>query len=99
MSNYEEDELLSIAKMGVDAEAFMRTPLGRFLQKKAQDEIDAATNELIDAKPEDVELGREIRNRIHIAAMFLTWMRESINGGRAAYDQLKETEDQERHSG
>jgi hypothetical protein len=86
----EADELLSIARMGVDAEAFVRTPLGKFLMDKADSEIMDATSELIGADPEDVKANRDIRNRIHVANMFRTWMRDAIEIGRAAHEQLSD---------
>ena len=86
------DELLSIARMGVDAEAFVRTPLGRFLVGKADREIAEATTELIAADPEDAKANRELRNRIHVASMFREWMRDAIEIGHAAHDQLQDLE-------
>ena len=65
-----DDELLSMARMGIDAESFMRTPLGKFLLKKANDEIAVAIEELIDVDPTDVKEATAIRNRIHVARMF-----------------------------
>jgi len=92
----EADELLSIARMGVDAEAFVRTPLGKFLVSKADREIAAATDELVAADPEDVKKNRDLRNRIHVANMFVTWLRDAIEIGRAAHDQLSELDDYSR---
>ena len=91
MSN--DDELLSLARMGVDAESFMGTTLGKFLTMKAAAEIDAATAELIAADPDDVKANTDLRNQINVAGMFLTWMRESISIGRAAHEQLKMLEE------
>lgn len=88
----QDDELLSMARMGIDAESFMRTPLGKFLIKKADDEIAAATEELIEADSSDTKVNTEIRNRIHIARMFKVWMCDSITIGHSAHDQLKELE-------
>ncbi len=88
----QDDELLSMARMGIDAESFMRTPLGQFLIKKASNEIAAATEELIEADPSDIKVNTEIRNRIHVARMFIVWLGDSIAAGRSAHEQLKELE-------
>ena len=80
-----DDELLSMARMGIDAESFMRTPLGKFLLKKA-------IEELIDVDPTDVKEATAIRNRIHVARMFKVWMSDAITIGHSAHDQLKELE-------
>lgn len=87
-----DDELLSMARMGIDAESFMRTPLGKFLSKKADDEIAAATEELIETEPSEIKTATEIRNRIHVARMFIVWLRDAITIGHSAHDQLKELE-------
>ena len=88
-----DDELLSLARLGVDAESFMGTKLGKFLAMKAASEIEAATAELIAADPDDLKANTVLRNQINVAGMFLTWMNESISIGRAAHEQLKMLED------
>ena len=90
---HEDEELLSLARMGVDAESFMGTKLGKFLTMKAMAEIEAATAELIAADPYDGKANTDLRNQINVAGMFLTWLRESINIGHVAHDQLKALEE------
>lgn len=86
-------DLLSVARTGIDAEAFARSDIGKFLIGKAQAEIDAATSELIDADPANYQINREIRNKIHVARMFLVWLSEAIEVGRHAHDQIREMDD------
>lgn len=78
--------------MGIDAESFIRTPLGKFLIRKADNEIAAATEELIETEPIDIKAATEIRNRIHVARMFKVWLGDAIAIGHSAHDQLKELE-------
>jgi len=87
-----DNDLLGVARTGIDAEAFSRSDIGRFLIQKAQSEIDAETAALIDADPSDVKLNTDIRNRIHVAKMFLVWLDEAILVGRHAHDELRELE-------
>ena len=89
----EEDELLSLARMGVDAESFMGTKLGKFLAMKATREIESATADLISADPADLKSNTDLRNQINVAGMFLTWLHESINIGLSAHEQLKALEE------
>lgn len=93
----QETELIELAKLGIEAEAFLSSPLGRFLMKKADDEEAAATVELIETPPTDIEKNREIRNQIHVARMFKVWINESVQCGRAAHAQLQQLEDMARH--
>ncbi len=93
MSEREElDQFVTIARLGIDAETFIRTPLGRFLEGKARTEEAAALAELVDADPEDAKANRELRNRIHVARMFLTWIGDAIEAGQQAHRQLQEME-------
>ena len=86
-------DLVSIARTGIDAEAFAKSDIGRFLINKAQAEIEAEMAALVQAAPGDVALGTDIRNRIHVAQMFLTWLDEAIQVGRHAHEQLQELDD------
>lgn len=90
------DHFLNAAKLGVDAVAFYGTPIGKHLQAKAQSELDKAMNELVEADPDDVKANRDIRNRIHVVAMFLKWMDEAIAAGSEAYFALKDDDDRAR---
>jgi hypothetical protein len=90
----DSNELLDLAKMGMDAEVFMRSPLGKFLTKKAEREKATALDSLVDTDPADVKGNTEFRNQIHVVNMFLTWVREAVMVGKSATDQLREEEDQ-----
>lgn len=94
MSN--DDELLSIARMGIDAESFLNTPLGKFLTGKAADEESTALQLLVDADPDDVKTNRDLRNQIHVSRMFIVWLRDAIILGNQAHEQLQEIDDLER---
>lgn len=83
------EELLELARLGVDAETFLRTDLGKFLQKKAADEYAAALIELVNAAPDDLKTNTEARNKIHVVGMFTTWLRDSIEVGISAHAQLE----------
>lgn len=93
----EVDHFLNITRLGIDAEAFFTTPIGKHLQAKAQAELDQAMNELVAADPDDVKANRDIRNRIHVVSMFLEWMNEAIQAGQNAHQQLKDMDDRSRH--
>lgn len=89
---YDNDRNVRIARLGIEAEAFMSSPLGLFLQGKAASEVEALTAELIDADPEDAKVNRDIRNKIHVCRMFSEWLGDGINAGLAALHQLREAE-------
>lgn len=86
-------DLINVARIGIDAEAFSKSDVGRFMIGKAQAEIDAAVNDLIEADPGDWKANNDIRNRIHVARMFLTWLDEAVMVGHHAHEQLQELDD------
>jgi len=88
----ELDQFVTIARLGIDAETFIRTPLGRFLEGKARAEEADALIALVDADPEDAKANRELRNQIHVARMFLSWINDAIEAGQQAHRQLQEME-------
>ena len=89
----ERDETLERANLGVEAESFLVSPLGRHIQARAEAEIDEAVVLLIDADPEDVKLGRSIRFKIEVAQGILTWLAEAVNDGRQAALELRQQDD------
>lgn len=91
-----DNELLSVARLGIDAESFVNTPLGKFMMGKARDEEASAMAALVDADPDDVKANRDIRNQIHVARMFATWIGDAITIGHQAHQQLQEIDDLER---
>ena len=86
-------DLINVARIGIDAEAFAKSDIGKYLIDKAQKEIEAEMAALVEADPADVKLGTDIRNRIHVAKMFLTWLDEAIQVGRHAHASLQEMDD------
>ena len=88
-----DNDLIELARTGIDAEVFTRSEFGKYLIGKAYSEISAATDELVACDPEDAKANREIRNQIHVAKMFLTWLDEAVHVGRKAHDELHELED------
>lgn len=86
-------DLLSVARTGIDAEAFARSDIGKFLIGKAEREVAILKEELVDADPSDWKMNNDIRNKIHVARMFLTWLDEAMQVGRNAHEQLRELDD------
>lgn len=82
------DELLELARLGINAETFKRSDLGKFLQRKAETERKDALNDLVNAAPDDIKANTDARNRIHVVGMFLTWINDAIDIGRSAHEQL-----------
>lgn len=88
-------ELMDIARLGIDSEAWLKTPLGRHIHGKALREEAEAIDALVLAAPDDVRTNTELRNQIHVARMFMVWLTDAINAGHQAHEQLQEMDDME----
>lgn len=91
----DDNEDLRLARLGIDAEAFLGSALGKHIATQAQCEIDEATAELIKANPSDVEANTKLRNRIYVAGQALKWIVQAAQEGRAATDRIREQETQD----
>lgn len=83
-------ELWAAVEMGLDAQQFLGSRLGKYLIKRAEDERDDAIDELKGADSDSPRLIRSLQNRIWRAEQFQYWIAELIQSGTLAEEQLKE---------
>lgn len=81
---------IETARLGIEAEAFLRSALGRYLIDRADMDIDTAMVELVSVDPGDYKANREVRNKILIAKQFKQWLGEAIVSGQVATDNISE---------
>lgn len=86
-------DLVTLARIGTDAEDFLHSPLGRYIQSRAKDEIDEALDELIEAAPDDLTTNTQARRRIHRAQDAITWLLEAVSDGKRARIELERPEE------
>jgi hypothetical protein len=87
------DSLTAAARLGAMTTDWLHTPLGRYVQERANDEVDAATADLVDAAPEDLQAQIQIRRRIQRAQDAITWLLDAIDNGQRAVTLLDRYED------
>lgn len=92
MDSRQDDLQLEVARLGVEAEAFMHSHVGRYLLERADHEIEINMVKLVEVDPGDYKANREIRNKIHVAKMFKDWIAEAIASGRVAHEAMMEQE-------
>jgi hypothetical protein len=85
---------MHLAKLGIEAEHFQYSALGKYLYDRAEVQIESSTAELILTDPDDVKANTDIRNKINVGKMFIQWIEEAINSGKAAETNI-EIEDSE----
>lgn len=83
--------LLAQTALGMEAEEFLKTDLGRYVIGRARQEGARAAGELAKVAPWRRRRITQLQNEIRWAASFDAWIIELINSGRSAaatYDQL-----------
>ena len=81
-------DTLDYAKLGIEAEAFLRSSLGKYMITRADEIIENETQNLINCDAFDTEANRDIRNEIRIAQLFKDFIKAVIEDGQAATEQL-----------
>lgn len=87
-----EDDIQRRIAFGIDAEAFLNSPLGRIIQGRAVEEVDDALEALKTVDPEDAKSIRDLQNRAYRAESVKQWIFEVIQDGLEAQRILIEGE-------
>lgn len=80
----EQVDLINRIELGLDVEAFMASRVGRYVQKRANDEIEAARDELENLPPSAIEAIQTAQNKAKVARAVLDWMGEAVTDGENA---------------
>lgn len=87
-----ERELLQRVAMGMEAEQFLGSNLGRYIVSRAEAERDDAIADLKEADAEDARNIRDLQARIWRAESVQFWLADLINDGRNAMHEIQERE-------
>lgn len=74
---------LRVVALGIDAEQFLRSDLGRHLVERSEEERTDALEALKDADPEDAKAIRKLQNRIAVLDTWQQWIADAITNGQA----------------
>ena len=77
----QRDEILAEVSLGVEAEAFLGSAVGKYLVKVAEEEREVALNELKTVDPMDAGRIRELQGKVWRAESVQTWIAEIIQAG------------------
>ena len=84
------EELLKQAQLGIEAQAFLTTELGKFLLQKSDNELDEAYQQLLTVKPSDTDALLQWQGQAQTAIHFKQWLSEAILTGNYAESELKD---------
>ena len=88
-----EKELFARASIGTKTREFLESEVGRYLQGRAQQEIEQAQVDALECNP-CTWWGRrkllKLQNNAGVARNFLRWVVEAIQDGEVAFQELSE---------
>lgn len=82
------DDLTETALLGLRAEEFIRSPIGAYLVKRAEEERSALLEEFVTANPHAHEHIRLIQHRIGVLDCWQQWVADAIQDGDRARGEL-----------
>lgn len=88
VSQYEKD--LESANLGIQAKAFMKSNIGKYLESKINDQVFSGLNNLKLADPFDSKEIQKIQNDIKVAEMIKFFLLQAIQEGYNAQQRLDE---------
>ena len=89
------DKYEILAKLGIEAVSFQHSDLGRYLNAKAEKQVQAAQEEFKDCDINNTVLVESIQKRINIPIQAMAWFYEIIQDGRDAEGMLQDEINQE----
>lgn len=88
MAEINEQVLLREVEFGLDVERFMGSTVGRYLQRRANEDREAALEALATVDAEDAKAVRALQNQVAVAEKVLTWLGEAVTAGEQAEELL-----------
>jgi len=89
----EEQMQIIRARLGIEAESFRNSHVGRYIYDRCNNDLDKFRQDLENEDPHNVEKCVEIRNYITVRKLFILWVDEAIRSGLNAEHELDEAED------
>ena len=84
------NQLLKDAQLGIEAEAFLSTDLGRFLVDKADQELEDGLQGFLNLSTDDKDGLLQLQSQCKRAINFKSWLAEAINTGIYAERELND---------
>jgi len=86
------DPRIPDAQFGKQVEMWLETDVGRYMVKRAEEDIDRAVEEMKNTNPHDVKLMVQAQNKVKVAESILSWLGDAIREGHSALESLKSEE-------
>ena len=86
------NELVNIVNLGIEAERFLNSDLGKYLVERAENERESAVKEFKHCDVTDLNTVRRIQGSILIPDKFIAWLTEAIQVGYVKHEELRRAE-------
>lgn len=86
---YLNDPLVRKAQLGIEAQTFMESTIGRYIISRSEKEIDQCYMQLSSADPFAPAKIAHLQGRISAARAAVQWLAEAVNEGYAAEQGLR----------
>jgi hypothetical protein len=86
------DQTVKEIALGLDAEKFIATDLGRYMLQRAEGNVEEAVEALKAVNPENAKEVRDLQNIIMVNEYFLYWLADAVTQGKAAEEILNQQE-------
>jgi len=94
----ERQQKLAVVGIGIEAERFITSPLGRYIVNRAEQERERALEALVKADPHEVAQVQQLQNAVKVIDAVQQWIADAITEG-AAMEQSLVAEDVEAGGG
>ena len=85
-------QLFGKVSLGLDVQAFLQSPVGRYLIGKAENERAAALERLATVNPDDTKDVRRAQNKVAVIDLIQSWLAEAITEAGVAENDLQQRE-------
>jgi len=99
ISDNEREHYHRLIDLGKEIRGLFGEPIGQYLMRKAQEQVDAVIDAFQDADPTDVRVITRLQVELRSALSVPQWLSQALNEGQDAeleYSELREMEREEK---
>lgn len=89
VNEFENDPDIIVARVGIELEKYLSTPVGKSLVKRAELQIEEAVSKMLELDPDENRTAfRKHRMDALVAQQALTWLADILADGKQAEDSI-----------
>ena len=88
-----ENETVQLAARGVEAQAWLNSPVGRYVVERSIQQVEEAQAQLLEVDPTDAKAVAALQRAATTARDAVQWIIDAVQDGEAAYKALIDQDD------